>query len=313
MNYISLCSGVEAASVAWIPLGWRPLAFAEIDPFCCAVLSHHFPEVPNLGDITKLNGADLERPDVLIAGTPCQPFSVAGQQLGLSDPRSTATTHFFRLVGEVQPRWVVWENVPGILSAGGGSVFRQILAAMDEFGYGVAWRVLDAQYFGVPQRRRRVFLVGYRGDWRPAFEVLLDPESGTWNPRAGPSSETPDSGADTKGLGTGGGGRVIAACRVAGTVASKWHKGYGGPSGDECQNLVVVDGRVRRFTPRECERLQGLPDDWTLVPWRGRPASDTQRYKAIGNSMAVPVVRWIGRRISLLDLRTPDDERQSNL
>lgn len=309
MLYLSLCSGIEAATIAWMPLGWRPIGFAEIDPFCCAVLEHHFPGIVNYGDITKIDGKQIVSesgwPDVVVAGTPCQSFSIAGHKLGLSDPRGNVTLHFFRLVGEIRPRWVVWENVPGILSIDGGDVFRQILAAMDEFGYGVAWRVLDAQHFGVPQRRRRVFLVGYLGDWRPAAEVLFGPGSGAWNPAKGGETQAEDPGGNAACLGANCFGKVITTRRAVGPVSHKWHKGYGGPSGDECQNLVALhDGqgwRVRRFTPKECERLQGFPDDWTLIEWKGSPACDTQRYKAIGNSMAVPVIRWIGERVEFAE------------
>lgn len=324
MRYLSLCSGIEAASVAWQPLGWQPVAFAEIDPFCCALLEHYFPEVPNLGDIKKITGAEIiarcGQPDLIVAGTPCQSFSVAGRRLGLSDPRGNVTLHFLRLVGEIGPDWVVWENVPGVLSDDKGRTFRQVISTLAELGYGVAWRVLDAQYFGVPQRRRRVFLVGHRGDWRGPAGVLFDAQGGERAVAPGGETRTGDPGAgadstDQRGSGCVGErqqGRIAATLEanysrmfsgsdfcnlVAGTVSAKWHKGSGGPAGDEMQNLVCARDAVRRFTPRECERLQGFPDDWTLIRWNGRLASNTQRYKAIGNSMAVPVVRWIGRRI----------------
>ena len=180
MKYASVCSGIEAATVAWKPLGWEPLWFSEVEPFCCSLLKHHYPGVPNLGDITKLTEADLarfERPDILVGGTPCQSFSVAGLRKGLDDPRGNLALRFLQIAGLLRPRFVVWENVPGVLSSGKGRDFGSILGALGELGYGFAYRILDAQYFGVPQRRRRVFVVGCLGDWRRAAAVLLERES----------------------------------------------------------------------------------------------------------------------------------------
>jgi len=181
MNYLSICSGIEAASVAWEPLGWKPVAFAEIEKFPSAVLAHHWPDVTNLGDMTKhnewtsrINPADV---DVLVGGTPCQSFSVAGLRRGLEDPRGNLTLTFLGIIEQFQPAWVVWENVPGVLSDK-GNAFGQFVAGLAELGYDCAWRVLDAQHFGVPQRRRRVFLVGCaRGSGHHPAEVLFEPES----------------------------------------------------------------------------------------------------------------------------------------
>jgi DNA (cytosine-5)-methyltransferase 1 len=231
---------------------------------------------------------------------------------------------YLGLVERVRPRYCVWENVPGVLSSGGGHDFAALIGPLARMGYSVAWRILDAQWFGIPQRRRRVILVGSLGT-PGSHQVLFESESCFGNPPASGASRQGNSGA-------------IADC--AATVSSKWHKGTGGPSGDECQNLtvfrksrrpqsvddhetwvpantantlntydicerdthgVLTDLGVRRLTPRECERLQGFPDDWTLVPFRGKPASDSARYKAIGNSMAVPVIKWLGRRMARLD------------
>lgn len=202
MIYASVCSGVEAASLAWIPLGWKAAWFSEIEPFPCAVLKHRFPEVPNLGDMTKIkvetienetgklqrfkneSGADVVVPggvDLLVGGTPCQSFSFAGNRSGLRGVSGLALT-YCKLLETMHPRWFVWENVPGVFSSNGGEDFKMLLKAFDEIGYSVAWRVLDAQYVrvdgyprAVPQRRRRVFVVGHLGDWRYPASVLFEP------------------------------------------------------------------------------------------------------------------------------------------
>jgi DNA (cytosine-5)-methyltransferase 1 len=179
MTYLSVCSGIEAASVAWHPLGWCAVAFSEIELFPCAVLAHHYPDVPNLGDMTKYKEWPIERGsvDLLVGGTPCQSFSVAGLRKGLDDPRGNLMLVYLAIARQFAPRWVVWENVPGVLSSHGGRDFGTFLGGLAECGYGFAYRVLDAQFFGVPQRRRRVFVVGYLGDWRPTAAVLFERES----------------------------------------------------------------------------------------------------------------------------------------
>jgi len=174
MRYLSVCSGMEAASVAWHPLGWTPVGFSEIEPFPCAILKHRFPNTPNYGSLTEYQSWPLEPGaiDLLVGGTPCQSFSVAGLRKGLTDPRGNLALTFLGLADKLKPRWIVWENVPGVLSSGGGRDFGSFLGALVELGYGFAYRVLDAQHFGVPQRRRRVFVVACLGDWRAAAEVL---------------------------------------------------------------------------------------------------------------------------------------------
>jgi DNA (cytosine-5)-methyltransferase 1 len=180
MRYLSVCSGIEAASVAWESLGWTPVAFAEIEKFPSKVLAHHYPGVANLGDMTKFREWDIERDavDVLVGGTPCQSFSVAGLRKGLDDPRGNLALTFIAMVEHFKPEWVIWENVPGVLSSSGGRDFGSFLGALGQLGYGFAYRVLDAQYFGVPQRRRRVFVIAHSsGDSRRAAEILFEPES----------------------------------------------------------------------------------------------------------------------------------------
>ena len=178
MKYLSVCSGIEAATVAWHQMGWEPLGFSEIEKFPGEVLKHHYPDVPNLGDMTKYKEWKLNgRPDILVGGTPCQSFSVAGLRKGLEDPRGNLALTYCGILDHFKPKWFIWENVPGVLSSGGGRDFGSFLGAVAELGYGFAYRVLDAQYFGVAQRRKRVFVVGCFGDWQSAAKVLFEPES----------------------------------------------------------------------------------------------------------------------------------------
>lgn len=176
MIYGSVCSGIEAATVAWHPLGWKPAFFSEVEKFPRAVLSHHYPDVPLHGDFTTIGADDYGSIDLLCGGTPCQSFSIAGLRKGLADERGNLSLEFIRLAERKKSRWLVWENVPGVLSADGGRAFGSFLGGLAQCGYGFSYRVLDAQYFGVPQRRRRVIVVGYLGDWRPAAAVLFESE-----------------------------------------------------------------------------------------------------------------------------------------
>ena len=371
MRYATVCSGIEAPSVAWAPLGWRPVFFSEIEPFPCAVLAHHHPDVPNLGDMTRIHEHEVFRGaalDLLAGGTPCQAFSVAGLRRGLADPRGNLALVFLALADSARPRWVVWENVPGVLSSNEGRDLGAFLGALGELGYGFAYRVLDAQYFGVAQRRRRVFVVGHLGDWRRAAAVLFERDSlqGDPAPSRAPGAGVTGAlmaGADGRGYRCGAdeaaGGMLVARAltahnqRLDGTVETlvfdptqiTHPDNRSNPApGDPCHTLpahgappavalgfrhrasasdsnpvnteavpalravddsgpsALVGAGVRRLTPRECERLQGFPDDYTLIPHRGKPAADGPRYKALGNSMAVPVMAWIGRRIAAVDL-----------
>lgn len=347
MRYLDVCAGISAASVAWKPLGWRAVAYSEIEPAPRAVLSHHYPDTPLHGDFTTIKGDEYGPVDLLVGGTPCQDFSVAGLRAGLDGDRGNLSLEFLRLADRARPRWMVWENVPGVLSINGGRAFGAILGGLGELGYGFAYRVLDAQYFGVPQRRRRVFVVGYLGDWRRVGAVLLERHSLSGHPaprqQAGQVAPTiPSRSLGGGGLGTdfdcdggliaGGIGRqdyetetlIAHTLRGEGFDASEDGSGRGTPIvpvafdwyASASQSLpvtaespplnttmqpAVVTSGVRRLTPRECERLQGFPDDYTLVPHRGKPMADGPRYKALGNSMAVPVMRWIGKRIAAVE------------
>ena len=444
MTYGSVCSGIEAATCAWHSLGWRAAWFSEVDAFPSAVLAHHYPTVPNHGDMTKLiegGHAESGSIDLLVGGTPCQSFSVAGLRKGLDDPRGNLALVFLAIADRARPRWVVWENVPGVLSVDGGRAFGAFLGGLAELGYGFAYRVLDAQYYGVAQRRRRVFVVGYLGDWRRAAAVLFERASLQGNPpprrepgqrasptlaartrgggglgtdhdldggligvdfsyalnaggqrRWDPNGETllpilaaGASGANGAGIGkagdpsftldTTGHQGVAHSLRGDGFDASEDGTGRGTPlvavfdpnqvtcpdnrssivpevshsllasaqppiAFDARQSDVVTYGdkagpldtdghsqaiagtlqansgradaaaaghyipfqqSVRRLTPRECERLQGFHDDYTLTVYRGKPAADGPRYKALGNSMCVKVMRWIGERIAMVE------------
>jgi DNA (cytosine-5)-methyltransferase 1 len=377
MKYGSVCSGVEAATAAWHPLGWEPQWFSEIEKFPSAVLAHHYPDVPNLGDMTQFKEWPIDRSiDLLVGGTPCQSFSVAGLRKGLDDPRGNLMLTYLAIAAQYQPKWLVWENVPGVLSSQRGRDFGTFLGALGQLGYGFAYRVLDAQYFGVAQRRRRVFVVGYLGDWRRAAAVLFERESMSGHPA--PSREAGQKAAPTVTQGAPfsrtGNQRVEAEAIVAQCLTTRTNSAYDpttetlpiafgaqnsahqgdsvstevtptldksktpavcaplntqlglrgadtsnssregvgiGKDGDPSFTLqaahshaVITPAAVRRLTPIECERLQGFPDDFTQIPWRNKPTEDCPdgpRYKAMGNSMAVPVMRWIGERIQMVE------------
>lgn len=226
MRYATVCSGIEAPSVAWDSLGWKPVFFSEIEKFPSKALNHHYPNTPNLGDMNEIDGTKYNGSvDLICGGTPCQSFSVAGLRKGMSDPRGNLALVFLRLVDQIRPTWVVWENVPGVLSSNKGRDFGSFVGGLGQLGYGWAYRVLDAQYFGVPQRRRRVFVVGHiGGDWKRAARVLFEQEGGAGNfapgrkKREGVASYSPGSiGGYYEGVGTlrakggdfGGGSEVI--------------------------------------------------------------------------------------------------------
>ena len=324
MIYGSVCSGIEAATVAWHPLGWKPAFFSEIEPAPRSVLAHHYSDVPCHGDFTTIGANEYGPIDLLVGGTPCQSFSIAGLRGGLDDDRGNLALEFIKLAQRTRPRWVVWENVPGVLSSNRGRDFGTFLAALGEIGYGFAYRVLDAQYFGVAQRRCRVFVVGCLGDWRRAAAVLFERHSlqGHSAPRrekgravAGKSKSTIDENswpADvTSTLNAAFGSKLgledqhirsgapLFVPDTVGTLTAKGPTAMGAPEVDAMHYIATT--AVRRITPRECERLQGFPDDYTLVQHRNKPMSDGPRYKALGNSMAVPVMRWIGERIAMVD------------
>ena len=322
IRFGSVCSGIEAASIAWEPLGMVPAWFSEIEPFPCAVLEHRWPHVPNYGDMTLLEerilSGEIEAPDVLVGGTPCQAFSIAGLRRGLADDRGNLTLVFIRILNAIDkvragnglpPAIVVWENVPGVLSSK-DNAFGSFLAGLcgedvalvpagerwTNAGYvlgprrSAGWRILDAQYFGVPQRRRRVFLVAGAGSAGVA-QILFE-----WKGLRGNIESSKETREDVAAFPEGSFGAYRADV-VAGTLKASGGSVQGGSETLVVWPVTAADNALRRLTPVECERLQGFPDNHTCIPWRGKSAEecpDGHRYKAIGNSMAVPVMRWVG-------------------
>lgn len=303
---------------------------AEIEKFPSAVMAARHPDSINLGDVSAKDfaqrAADIARPDVLVFGSPCQSFSVAGRRLGLDDPRGNMALLALGVVDRLKPRWFVFENVPGLMSSDGGRDFGTFLRFVDDIGYCCAWTRLDAQHFGLAQRRDRLFIVGHSGDWRGPAAVLLEPESMRGNnpPSRRAGERTPSSvEARTNGGGsvafggnnTAGEIDVATACRakggtghgdfesetfvVADPISAHEQKTYTHEGKNNFRLRNVVPSAVRRLTPRECERLMGFPDDYTAIRFRGKPAADGPRYKALGNSIAVPVMRWVLNRIDL--------------
>ena len=370
MNYLSVCSGIEAATVAWRHMGWKSVGFSEIEKFPSQVLAHHYPQVTNFGDMTKYKEWNInDTVGLLVGGTPCQSFSVAGLRKGLEDPRGNLALTYVGILDKFRPKWCVWENVPGVLSSGSGRDFGSFLGALAQLGYGFSYRVLDAQNFGVAQRRRRVFVVGHLGDWRPTAKVLFEPESlsgniaqsrkerqdiancltkspssySSYNPARGEGNAVITHVADkcptilSSAAGFSRPGNTVTEHETYIAEAFGWqnssHQSMSvdtiSPTLDKSKvpatytfaadmnflpsfnpnvsntlirkgNMSVNDGlRVRRLTPVECERLQGFPDNYTNIP----SAADTNRYKALGNSMAVPVMKWIGERIEQVERR----------
>jgi DNA (cytosine-5)-methyltransferase 1 len=281
----SVCSGILGAELA-APSHWESAWCAEIDPFASRVIAHHRKDLHNYGDFTTI-GPDAGPVDILAGGTPCQSFSIAGERGGIADARGNLSLEFAALAQRVSARWILWENVLGVLSSGGGADFAGFLRAMERVGYQCAWRILDAQFFALAQSRRRVFVVGYLGDWRPPATVLFEPE-GVRRIPAPIHSERPatDNGG---GLRTSSArdGDLVAKC-----ITTKHDRG-----GPDVVNLVSHNGIPRYLTPLECERLQGFPDNWTDIPRASRAA----RYRATGNAWPVPVARWIMARIDAVN------------
>jgi DNA (cytosine-5)-methyltransferase 1 len=465
VKYFSVCSGIEAATVAWRPLDWKAVGFSEIDPFPAHVLHHHYgsgrpmfmpdpnapgltdetrkkraaairaiaglPEqasgVPNFGDLNQFKEwADVPDFDVLVGGTPCQSFSVSGLRQGLADPRGNLCLTLLAYADRCRPEWIIWENVPGVLSSlshpapdigeppppvdmerDGQKVetqdyydaeelcaFECFLSGLSELGYGYAYRVLDAQFVrvdgfarAVPQRRRRVFVVGNRIDASRAAAVLFEQKSlrGNSPPRREAREDTANRAQDGTGIDCGRDGlaidgldvgaatfgvksnatsmigraystscanRLLFVPQYSPAIKARDYKGVSSDgSGDGIPVIVEAFDKtgecgcdtadtfatfgerdpngngdvhkstflawalcaykqwaVRRLMPVECERLQGFPDNYTLVPVRGLPAADGPRYKALGNSMAVNVMRWLATRIMMVNRLTVGNE-----
>lgn len=315
MKVGSLFSGIGGFDLGFQLAAYQISFCVEKDTHCQKILHKHFPNAQHFDDVTKVDTSKLSKIDVLVGGFPCQDLSIAGKREGLKGARSSLFYEFDRYIRATNPRFVVVENVPGLLSSNSGHDFAFVLNEMVERWRpkSIAWRILDSQFFGVPQRRRRIFFVADFGG-ESASEILALPDSGAGNPKKGPKA-----------------GKTVTCTPsgIAGTCSSKWSKGTGGPAGDEHYNLIVYrwqnnndglvnDGTVatlrtsmgtsgfsemnhpvvhehknivRRLTPIECERLQGFPDNWT------EGQSDTQRYKQLGNAVTVNVAEWIAKQI----------------
>lgn len=370
MRFGSVCSGIEAASVAW-PF-WEAAWFSEIEPFPCAVLKHHYPDVPNHGDMTTLPNrilsGEVEAPDVFCGGTPCQAFSVAGNRKSLDDARGNLSLTFCEIANAIdtvryvrgsEPAIIFWENVPGVLNTTDnafgcflGELAGETVPLQPPGGrwtdagcvFGpkraIAWRVLDAQYFGLAQRRRRVFVVASSREGFNPSEILLEFDSLRRDTAPSRQAGQGIAGDAERGFSTAFNPdqpqcwRVYSVDGLAPTLQSGEDRGnailqFGVPvayssargivrelpdimatldaagesRGTNQQRFIMQPTAnqyaVRRLTPVECERLQGFPDNYTNIPWRKKPESpDGPRCKALGNSWAVPVVRWIGERIN---------------
>ena len=288
MKYLSVCSGVEAATVAWHHMGWNPVAFSEIEPFPSAVLAHHYPHVPNLGDMTNYKEWNLnESIDLVVGGTPCQSFSVAGLRKGLEDPRGNLMLTYCGILDKFKPKWCVWENVPGVLSSNGGRDFAALLGALAELGYQWSYRVLDSQHFGVPQRRRRVFVVGCLGDWISASKVLFESESVFGNPPKSRSKGKTTSSFTSSSFGGYSGG--------IGTIRAS-----GGDLGGGSETLIT--GRY----PNDLQKTVGAlcadthsgaysgQDAYTgrLVPTVYENHPNDSRVKEMGDTCTTVTSRW---------------------
>lgn len=330
VTYGSVCSGIEAASVAWESLKWKAEWFSEIEKFPCAVLQHHWPNVPNLGDMTRISGrireGEVAAPAVLVGGTPCQAFSVAGKRKGLDDERGQLTLSFVELADQIdrsriesgkEPAIILWENVTGVLNSH-DNAFGCFLGALAGEGCAlqpagkrwanagvvsgpsrtIAWRVLNAEFFGVPQSRKRVFVMASaRQGFDPGTVLFefpsLPSRSDKYYGKQKKSGTNAYSGIEREFHRY----CLSAIPETAGTLLAS----YNGTSNQDMRmrgGLIVEvtpSLRVRRLTPSECERLQGFPVGHTNIPWR--PSSPLPRYKALGNSMPVPVMKWLGERI----------------
>jgi DNA (cytosine-5)-methyltransferase 1 len=296
MKYLSVCSGIEAASVAWAPLGWNPVAFSEIGDFQSHLLAHHYPDTPNWGDMTKFKEWPDANVDVLVGGTPCQSFSLTGLRSGLDDPRGNLALVYLAIADRYRPKWIIWENVPGVLSSGQGRDFGAFLGGLGQLGYGFAYRVLDAQYVradgfenAVAQRRRRVFVIGHLGDWRLAAASLFEPGCLSENHSASRAAWSGHSRAHLAGA-----DQTIYSLEPHVDRPDGLMPNIAYTLRSQRRPVIISNSGARRFSTVECERLQGFPDGYTDID--GYSASD--RYEAIGNSMAVNCMRWIGQRIN---------------
>ena len=298
LTAVSLFAGVGGFDLAMQRVGIDVVASVEIDKHAQKVLSRHFPMTAIHSDVKEVTGEQLRADGfdssngIITGGFPCQDVSIAGQRKGLDGARSGLFWQIVRIIDECRPRWFILENVPGLLSSNEGRDMGTIIEAMGSRGYGLCWRVLDARYFGLPQRRRRLFIVGCVGDHRRSIEILLEPEVSIRHSRK--SHTTQSQAADGFTSGTY---RKSRRSRST-TDFETWVEDSSTntlntfeSSDVRATQIIISNGKARRLTPKEYERLQGFPDDWTAGQ------SDSQRYKQMGNAVAVPVVEWILKRL----------------
>ena len=310
MKYLSVCSGIEAASVAWKPLKWKCVGVCDFANYPQQVLSHHYPNVTLFPDITKLNQNETYKKttfDLLVGGTPCQSFSDAGLNKGMDDIRGRISLEYGRILKEKQPKWFIWENVEGVFKSKHKKALCEIISTftgvnfkpenLDKQGvvqgeeYSIAYRVFDSQYFGVPQRRKRIYIVGYRGNnWRMPFSVLF--EEGCFESVKEKNKIKRDEYTEN----------ILGQIKLAGTVTKSYAQtlvdGFGKVS---TSNYWVDKHGIRRFTERELERLQGFPDGYLDFEINGKKPSYSNVKGALGNSMTVNVMYWIGQRIDFIE------------
>ena len=300
LTFGSLFTGIGGFDLGFERAGMKCKWQCEIDKDCHTVLKKHWREIPLYDDVRKIT-ADTEPVDLICGGFPCQDISIAGRRKGLAGERSGLWWEFARIIEALQPRWVVAENVPGLLSSNNGKDLLAILNYLAELGYGVAWRILDSQYFGVPQRRKRIFIVASAGNGR-AGQVLFDRAGSLRDTTKGRREGKEDTRTVANCLTTREGMRQDETIETLIPVVWDFHAQDG-----ECRvqedTLPTLTARygtggnnipyvgVRRLTPVECSRLQGFPDDWN------EELSDHKRYKQFGNAVTVPVAEWIGKRI----------------
>lgn len=304
----SFFSGIGGLDLGLERAGFNVLFQCEVKPFCRDILRQHWPRVPLDTDIRKLDDADIPQADIWAAGFPCQDLSLArmGPRSGLRGNQSGLFHDFMRLVRGRLPRAIILENVHGLLSSHGGRDFTIVLKALDELGYGVAWRVLNSKDFGVPQQRRRVYIIAMHRDAGSAGEVLFEPECSGGNPKADRQDGEKSASIFQTILGDPCKGPLVKSVAHCIYAESARHTGT-----DWSRNYVwFPDGRVRRFTPHEVERVQGFPVDWTRPhDFDARQADriDSLRYHAVGNAVTPPVAEWVGKR--LIDMMAKQDQQ----
>ena len=299
MRLASFFTGIGGFDLGFERAGCRVVYQCEIDDFCNSLLERHWPNVKQARDIREVgNGKEIPEAELWCAGFPCQDVSLARarQRAGLNGRHTSLFYDFARLLEDALPHMVILENVPGLLSSHSGRDFGIILSTLDKLGYGVAWRVLDSRYFGVPQSRRRLYIAGYRGDPAGAAALLFEPQRSTGNLEAGRRPRTKSLSPFKEGLGDPSVGPVVQRLGYCLAATSGRHTGT-----DWSRTYVTYPDAVRRLTPIEAERLQGFPDGWT-VPNGLTPevivGLDSARYAALGNAVTVPVAEWIGRRLA---------------